>query len=167
LARDELTAPKQDIDANKGQGIVAEAADWKRTEYAPNPATHPGAAFSQYAGVHAKKDTAADCSGSVWNIYKNMGLPYTYTPSGSFASAAATGHIPFRKVDVPREALQAGDVILYHGHMAIYAGKDANGHDVVWNAREPGKKFSQSPMDKTGHVAGVYRYQAPTPTQPK
>lgn len=64
---DILTAA--DIAEADGGRIVAEAATWNGTLYAPNI---PG---DKYKGAGAVNQEEADCSGSVWKIYCDAGYP--------------------------------------------------------------------------------------------
>ena len=106
-----------DLTKTQGQKIVDDAANWKDTPYASAGTALAGAAASQGVG--------ADCSGSTCVIYDQVGDPYDYTDSRRFAAAANQEGFPFR-VLATNETPQVGDVILFSGHMAIYAGQDAS-----------------------------------------
>lgn len=134
-----------DISSSQGKVIVEAASKWEGTPYAPAGTEHQGAA--------AVMGTAADCSGSVYAIYSGAGFPYNYTQTSDFARMANTGEIPFRKLG-DNEEPQPGDVVLYHGHMSIYAGDDS-----VWSARKPGYPFDNYPVDYFKDFLGYYRYQ--------
>jgi cell wall-associated NlpC family hydrolase len=135
-----------DVSAETGQGIVNEAKTWDGTHYAPKPPGEgkPAKEYSEYSGPNAEKGVAADCSGSVHAIMESQGIDYDYTESGKFAERAASGKIPFRKLDANEEP-QPGDVVLYKGHMSIYAG---NGQ--VWSAHREGVKYQRGSVDDFG-----------------
>jgi cell wall-associated NlpC family hydrolase len=138
-----------DISAETGQKIVKEAETWANgngTQYAPKPSNKGEAPkkYSEYSGPNAEKGVAADCSGSVHAIMESQGIDYDYTESGKFAERAASGKIPFRKLDA-NEDPQPGDVVLYKGHMSIYAG---NGQ--VWSAHREGVKYQRGSVDDFG-----------------
>jgi|GEM_PF-3020587 len=139
-----------DISAETGQKIVDEAKGWEGTKYAPNPDEYPHDPLNIFHGPYAQKGVAADCSGSVHAIMESQGIDYPYTRSDDFADAANHGKIPFRKLDANEEP-QPGDVVLYDGHMAIYAG---NGK--VWSAHRTGKPYKQFNVGTFGDYT-VYR----------
>ena len=105
---------------------------------------YPNDPLNRYAGNNAVKGVAADCSGSVHAIMESQGIDYDYTESGKFAERAASGKIPFRKLDANEEP-QPGDVELYKGHMSIYAGDGQ-----VWSAHRSGVKFDSVPVNTFG-----------------
>ena len=112
----------------------------------------------------------ADCSGSVWAIYKEAGFSYgPYANTVMFVNKVATdpdfiaawlqklvgtdknfvqGKHFFKKVTMP----QAGDIGLWKGHMAIYdnnVGKTEKGQDGnLWSAsRTGGRDFGPARVD--------------------
>ncbi len=146
------TARTDDVSAAQGRSIVANAKRWEGTQYAP--------VNTHNAGSGARVGVAADCSGSVWAIYGQAGLPYRYTETGRFAAGAGSGAIPFRQLD-PGEAPQLGDVVLYRGHMSIYDSKDSRtGQDMVWSAHKAGISFRRGRIGDFGSHT-IYRYNAP------
>src|ERR1700756_2871500 len=106
-----------DINADNGTRIGKEAVAWGDTPYAPN------LPFDKYKGPGAERGVEGDCSGSVWKIYDSAGFRYEYTQSSEFDRLAHTPYSPFRRL-WGNEAPQPGDVILYPGHMSIYAGDE-------------------------------------------
>jgi cell wall-associated NlpC family hydrolase len=134
------------ISTDQGAKIVDQADRWEGTPYASST--------SGLAGPRAQNQSGADCSGSVHAIYVQAGFGYAYQPSGAFAAAARNGMIPFK--EIAANELQPGDVVLYEGHMSIYAG---NGD--VWSAhRHDGTKFNLSPMRFFGAKQTYFRYQS-------
>jgi cell wall-associated NlpC family hydrolase len=142
-----------DIAPDAGAMIVVKAGGWWTTPYAPDTPT------DQYKGAGAVKGVAADCSGSVWKIYSDAGYRYDYKPSGAFDLYARMPSSPFRKLD-DNEGPQSGDIVLYRGHMSIYAGNKS-----IWSAHKPGKQFDKFPLLYFPLLLGYYRYQiyAPAP----
>ena len=90
-----------------GWKIVAEAATWEGTVYSA-------------IGAQSVKGVSGDCSGSTFKIYCAAGFPYPYKQTASFEEYARTSN-RFRRIDSATTPLQAGDVLLWPGHMAIYA----------------------------------------------
>jgi RHS repeat-associated protein len=76
-----------------------------------------------------KTKNGADCSGSVYGIYNEAGLPYPYVPSNGFATS------PYftRESGGP----QPGDVGVYPGHVVIYDPNAGPGRNV-WSASHTG-----------------------------
>lgn len=101
----------------------------------------------------------ADCSGSVWGIYKEARYPHPYTNTGGFGMLKE-----FKALD-SGQTPRVGDVVHYGGHMAVYAGKDSSGSDMVWSARgdqmHSGKPFVKTEMKKLGESPNFYRYKLP------
>jgi RHS repeat-associated protein len=140
-----------DLTPAQGAAIVQDAAGWIGTDYAPLSDT-------KYNGPRAAKGVAADCSGSAHAIYAESGYPYTYqAANGSFSGpAAASNGFPFRPLG-PNEAPQAGDIVLYPGHMSIY---DGNGG--VDSAHKTGYPYDHFPkVTYFGPPQGYFRYQLP------
>jgi hypothetical protein len=95
------------ITEEEGWQIVNAAATWEGTPYG-------------MVGAASKKSVIGDCSGTTNKIYTEAGFPYPYQSTSSFAAyARATNQ--FRRIDPAKQALQAGDILLWSGHMAIYA----------------------------------------------
>jgi hypothetical protein len=96
----------------------------------------------------------ADCSGSVYGIYKEAKLPFEYSPSSTFAQNPS-----FLPVDSP----QLGDVGLYDGHVVIYdpnAGLTRTGLNAdVWSATHPhGETFGPGVSTWYGNDVHWYTY---------
>jgi hypothetical protein len=146
------TDKRSDLSPEDGARIAGKAEAWAGTMYAPSN--------TLYAGPNAKQGTAADCSGSVWAIYGQAGLPYKYESSAAFASAAASLAIPFRQLD-PSEAPQPGDVVVYaSGHMSTVASIDsATGETMVWSAHRAGFRFGLFSVDYFQGAQTRFRYQ--------
>lgn len=146
------------ITAAEGQGIADKAKGWTDTPYGTG----------KYAGGNAVKDKGADCSGSVWSIYKEAGLSYgDYTNTSGFTNLVGTdsnfvkGKHYFKKVAAP----QVGDVGVWsngksgsdaRGHIAIYdagAGKTQKKQDGnLWSATRPGgSEFGPARIDFFDH----------------
>jgi cell wall-associated NlpC family hydrolase len=142
---------KVDLTPEEGQKIVDQAKTWNGTPYGP--------IGSGFEGSKAQKgsDGGADCSGSVHHIFQETGKDYSYTPSGSFAEAAATGKIPFREISADEK--QPGDVVLYPGHMGISEGKSTNnGADSVIGAHRQGIEFGSAPETSFKGTPRYFRY---------
>jgi hypothetical protein len=90
-----------------GWKIIAVAATWEGTEY-------------KAIGAGSQKGVKGDCSGTTNKIFVEAGFPYPYQPTFAFTEYAAKSH-RFREVDPKKTPMQAGDVLLWPGHMAIYA----------------------------------------------
>ena len=107
---------RRDITANEAQTIIKEAATWKGTAYA-------------LRGAASVKGGAGDCSGTTFLIYRAAGFPYDYQPSGTFPVYAQRSGL-FRLLTA-EETAQAGDVLSWPNHMAIYAGSALQKEDAT------------------------------------
>lgn len=96
--------------------FLSEEDGWKVVEIA---ATWTGTAYAM-VGAASKKLATGDCSGSTNKIYVEAGFGYPYQTTAGFAAYALKTN-RFRKIDASRTPMQAGDVLLWQGHMAIYA----------------------------------------------
>jgi hypothetical protein len=97
----------QFISEEDGWKIVAAAQEWEGTPY-------------RLVGASSVKGVGGDCSGTTNKIFISTGFPYPYQSTANFASYARSSN-RFRKIDRSKTPLQAGDVLLWPGHMAIYA----------------------------------------------
>ncbi|RQR56329.1 peptidoglycan endopeptidase [Burkholderia sp. Bp9125] len=95
------------ISESDGWKIVDAAATWEGTPYG-------------LVGAASQKGVIGDCSGTTNKSYVEAGFPYPYQSTGAFAAFAVKSN-RFRKIDPSKQPLQAGDVLLWPGHMAIYA----------------------------------------------
>lgn len=95
------------ITEEEGWKIVDVAATWEGTPYG-------------LVGAASRKSVIGDCSGSTNKIYIEAGFPYQYQSTALFAGYARSTN-RFRKIDPAKDGLQAGDILLWPGHMAIYA----------------------------------------------
>ena len=161
------------ITGTEGWKITLAAKLWEDTPYAPQQtASKPVAGSDKYAGGNPVKKKGADCSGSVWAIYKEAGFSYgPYTNTAGFKELVGTdekfvkgGHF-FKRVSMP----QAGDIGWWQGHLAIYdkdVGKTDKGQDGnVWSASSPTspRKFGPGRIDWYDNKNGAgavtwYRY---------
>lgn len=95
------------ITEQEGWKIVEAARDWEGTPYSA-------------VGAASVKGVKGDCSGTTNKSYIEAGFPYPYQTTGAFAAYAQKSN-QFRKIDPDKTPLQAGDILLWPGHMAIYA----------------------------------------------
>lgn len=101
------------ITPEEGQRILQVADTWVGTPYVS-------------AGSRSEKGKKGDCSGTTNKIFIEAGFPYPYQTTSTFiAFAEATNR--FREIDLAKQSLQAGDVLWWPGHVAIYA-PFADGH---------------------------------------
>ncbi|WP_338768321.1 hypothetical protein [Massilia sp. METH4] len=96
--------------------FITEAEGWKIVEIARS---WEGTPYSLIGAASVKK-VGGDCSGSTNKIFIEAGFPYPYQSTANFAAFARKTN-RFRKIDKTKTPLQAGDVLLWPGHMAIYA----------------------------------------------
>ncbi|MEO7578245.1 MAG: hypothetical protein ABIT83_11610, partial [Massilia sp.] len=90
-----------------GWKIIEATAKWKGTPYG-------------MVGSGSVKGVIGDCSGITNKSYIDAGFPYPYQSTANFANYARLSN-RFRKIDLTHIALQVGDILLWPGHMAIYA----------------------------------------------
>jgi hypothetical protein len=77
--------------------------------------------------------------------------------SSRISASAAREVFPLRALG-PDESPQTGDVVLYQGHMSIYADDES-----IYSARRTGKTFDNFPsVSYFGNPTGYFRYQAPS-----
>ena len=91
----------------QGQAVASTAATWIGVPYTQK-------------GSHDTK-SGADCSGSTWAIYAQAGFRYSNAPvpTGSFVQSMVKP-TPTPGYFFPVTKPQAGDVMFWSGHMAIY-----------------------------------------------
>jgi hypothetical protein len=95
------------ITPEDGWKIIKVAETWEGTPYS-------------LVGNASTKGVGGDCSGSTNKIFVEAGFPYPYQMTSSFAEYARKSN-RFREIDRTKVEMQAGDVLLWPGHMAIYA----------------------------------------------
>ncbi len=134
------------ITLEEGLQIVDIAATWEGTPYAS-------------IGGASVKGKGADCSGSTNKIYIEAGFPYPYKRTGDFAGYVATSG-RFREISADVSSMQAGDVLLWPGHMAIYApfpeGHPKRNTGVVRAGRPAVNDFYTAFNDRTGKPYAPY-----------
>ena len=116
--QDAKTSGKGFVSFQEGQKIAAAAKGWVGTPYVTGGESKDG----------------ADCSGSVFGIYTEAGVPFPRVSSFAFADLTQ-----FKRV--PGNEPQIGDVGYWPGHLMIYdpgagttrKGETANG----WSATRP------------------------------
>ena len=91
----------------EGKKILNIAATWIGTPY-------------ELVGQKSERGKRGDCSGSTNKIYNEAGFPYPYQMSSTFEDYAIKTN-RFREINPEKTPLQSGDVLLWPGHMAIYA----------------------------------------------
>ena len=96
--------------------------------------------YMKVGGSSSKK--GADCSGSVWAIYKQAGIDYEYRDTGTFHNSPDFTPIP------EGDDLQDFDIGVFPGsyprflkHMVIYDSQAGDKKDV-WTTRTGGRPFS-------------------------
>lgn len=112
-------------------------------------------------GPNSEIRVAGDCSGTTFKIYDALGDPYDYKMANDFGAAADKEGFPFKRLDT-NEARQPGDVLQFPGHLAIYAGQDTKGNDLMWTASTSKQSFVLQKVQYFGKpVIGTFRYQVP------
>ncbi len=95
------------ITEEEGWKIVSATATWEGTPYAS-------------VGDGSAKGVGGDCSGITNKSYREAGFPYPYQTTRTFKDYVAKSH-QFREIDPAKTPMQAGDILWWPGHMAIYA----------------------------------------------
>ena len=96
--------------------FLSEAEGWKIVE---TTATWEGTPYDAIGGRSAK-GVGGDCSGITNKSYIEAGFPYPYQRTLDFANYVRASN-RFREINREKVPLQAGDLLLWPGHMAIYA----------------------------------------------
>jgi hypothetical protein len=90
-----------------GWKIVEAAKEWEGTPY-------------RLVGSNSVKGIGGDCSGTTNKSYIAAGFPYPYQSTANFVNYVKKS-FRFGKIHPDKQALQPGDILLWPGHMAIYA----------------------------------------------
>ena len=96
--------------------FISEADGWKIVEAARGWDGTP----YRLVGDNSVKQVGGDCSGTTNKSYCAAGFPYPYQSTANFTNYVRSS-LRFRKIQPSNQALQAGDILLWPGHMAIYA----------------------------------------------
>jgi hypothetical protein len=130
----------------EGWAIVAIAATWEGTPYV-------------MVGAGSVKGVKGDCSGTTNKIYVEAGFPYPYKQTANFAAYVETSG-RFRQVPAERASMQVGDVLLWPGHMAIYApfpeGHAKRSTGVFHQGKAVPNDFYTAFNERTGQPYGPY-----------
>lgn len=114
------------ITEEEGWRIVKVAATWEGTPYSR-------------IGANSVKSIKGDCSGTTNKIFVEAGFPYPYQSTASFETYVNASH-RFREIDKTKIAMQAGDILFWPGHMAIYAPFPEGGPRRDTGLMKAGKK---------------------------
>lgn len=95
------------ITESEGKKILDVAASWIGTPY-------------ELVGAKSEKSKKGDCSGTTNKIYAEAGFWYPYQTSSGFEDFSVKTN-RFREISPEKTPMQSGDVLLWPGHMAIYA----------------------------------------------
>lgn len=77
---------------------------------------------NEYVWGGTSLENGADCSGFVMKIYEHFGYEIPRTTGAQWAWAIDNGKV------IPEDQAQAGDLVLYDGHVAMLTG---NGNEIV------------------------------------
>lgn len=136
------------LSKQEGQLVVDQAETWKGTPY-------------KLVGPNSEIQVAGDCSGTTFKIYDAVGDPFDYKMANQFGAAADKEGFPFQRLGL-NDARQPGDVLQFSGHLAIYAGQDAKGNDLMWTASTSKQSYVLQQVQYFGKpVIGTFRYQVP------
>lgn len=135
--------------------LISEAEGWKLVNAA---ATWEGTPYRAVGGA-SQKQVAGDCSGTTNKIYVEAGFSYPYKTTAGFADYVMLTH-QFQEIPAETAAMQAGDVLLWSGHMAIYApfpeGHPKRYTGVVRRGKEVPNDFYTAFNERTGTPYGPY-----------
>ena len=137
------------ISEEDGWKIVAAAKAWEGTPY-------------DAVGAASVKGKRGDCSGTTYKIYVEAGFPYPYQSTAVFAEYARRSN-RFRIINPAKVPMQAGDVLLWPGHMAIYApfpeGDPRRDTGVVKKGKKMSNNMYTAFNDHTNVPYGPYNIQ--------
>lgn len=85
-----------------------------------------------------------DCSAFTQKVFGECGVVIPRSSSAQSTVGRA----------VNRQSLQPGDLVFWPRHVAIYAGRDMTGKDVVIHANSTARKVSVSYLDEVGSPSG-------------
>ena len=97
----ESTASQQATVSSSGSGLGQSVANYA-VQFVGNPYVYGGTSLTN----------GADCSGFIWAVYRQYGYGL---PRNSAAMRSAGREVSY-------EAAQAGDIVCYAGHVALYLG---------------------------------------------
>ena len=97
----ESTASQQVTVSSSGSGLGQSVANYA-VQFVGNPYVYGGTSLTN----------GADCSGFIWAVYRQYGYGL---PRNSAAMRSAGREVSY-------EAAQAGDIVCYAGHVALYLG---------------------------------------------
>ena len=117
-----------------------------------DPKNFPKSRYQLPPPIGARAEEATDCSHFVHEIYDRVGLSYEYQSTQTLGCLTL-----FQKTE---EAPQAGDLILYRGHVGIYDGDD----HVISATRggRPPKERSTLDPSHPDFVSAITRYPVDT-----
>jgi len=110
------------------------------------------------AAGHASASAVNGNTQFVYDMYRMSGFCFPHVSPEEFGAAAATGQFPFVRISGQK---QNGDVLVFDKYMAIYAGQDTQGHELMTIFYD-NKKHVNMRISAFAHpLVGVYRYQIP------
>ena len=137
------------LTTQEGQLVVNQGKLWLGTPY-------------ELVGPDSQNQIAGDCSGTTFKIYDSVGDRYSYVQASNFGTSADQEGFPFQRL-APNVPPQPGDVLQFEHHVAIYAGQNAQGNDIMLTASTSKQAYVVQQVKNFGQpVIGVFRYQVPT-----
>lgn len=137
------------ISESDGWKIVDAAKSWEGTPY-------------RLVGANSVKQLGGDCSGTTNKSYVAAGFPYPYQSTANFANYVKIS-LRFRKIQPDKTTLQAGDILLWPGHMAIYApfpeGDSRRNTGVILHGKKMENNMYTAFNSHSGTPYGPYNIQ--------
>ena len=137
------------ISEEDGWKIVAAAKAWEGTPY-------------EAVGAGSVNGKRGDCSGTTYKIYGEAGFPYPFQSTAAFAGYARKSN-RFRIINPAKVPMQAGDILLWPKHMAIYApfpeGDPRRNTGVVKKGKKMANNMYTAFNDHTNVPYGPYNIE--------
>jgi cell wall-associated NlpC family hydrolase len=133
--------PLIDISADQGRALLTNAETMERKPYLKD------------GGDSSNPDDGFDCSGLVWYVISKLGK-YQY----EYRSTNTLPHHPMlRRLQIPPEMLQTGDLMLFASHVGFYDPNPPQKGKLLYSATSHGVHHEDPKY--WGNPVGYYRLQ--------
>lgn len=113
---------------------------------------YDGKPYFTGAGARSNPTAGFDCSGLVWYSINQAGFTYSYSDTADFPH-----NLRVRKLRIPPDQAEAGDILLFSGHMGFFDPNPPVAGKTLYSATSHGVRY-ESPRF-WGTQLGIYRLQ--------